>query len=94
MDRARTVVSKYKLTPTDLKLSDFAPALGEVAVVVLEARMLSVVQSEDMTVAMKRQKLQDLCQKVSDWSKEYGVEAKRKIHTKIMVEGVNKLLVE
>eukprot|EP00971_Amphidinium_carterae_P218047 4328509-Amphidinium_carterae.2 len=94
LNKAQTVIAKFKLSEAEVKLDEVKKDMGSVAVLVLEARLLSVVQSKQLTVQIKRQKLQDLCKKIGTWGKDFGLDIKRAVHPKIMVEGVNKLLHE
>ena len=54
--------------------------------------MLVVITSENLTTAKKKVSLEKLSSKIGDLASVYKVDMKSKVSSKIMAEGLNRLL--
>ena len=67
--------------------------VGAMAALVLESRLVTTIMEEGTSAAAKRKKVDGLVAKISEYSRQYSVEMKKLVFTRLMSEGMGKLLI-
>ena len=74
------------------ELSAAKAKMGKAAEVVLEAKVIGIVEDRELTVEAKRKALQNLQSSVGNYSRLYGADLKNTIHRTLMTEAMNRVV--